>query len=31
MPKPIPLVRDTLLVDRREKHEQMLTVGTPEW
>ncbi len=31
MPKPIPLVRDTLLVDRREEHEQMLTVGTPEW
>src|SRR5579863_776945 len=31
MPKPIPLVRDTLLVDRREEHEQMLTVETPEW
>jgi predicted ATPase/DNA-binding CsgD family transcriptional regulator len=31
MSKPIPLVRDTLLVDRREEHEQMLTVGTPEW
>src|SRR5258708_4707364 len=31
MPKPIPLVRDTLLVDRREEHESMLTVGTPEW
>src|SRR6266567_7900997 len=31
MPKPIPLVRDTLLVDRREEHEQTLTVGTPEW
>src|SRR5437588_10466471 len=31
MPKPIPLVRDTFLVDRREEHEQTLTVGTPEW
>jgi hypothetical protein len=31
MPKPIPLVRDSLLVDRRGEHEQMLTVGTPEW
>jgi predicted ATPase/DNA-binding CsgD family transcriptional regulator len=31
MPKPIPLVRDTLLVDRQEEHEHMLTVGTPEW
>ena len=31
MSKPIPLVRDTLLVDRREEHEYMLTVGTPEW
>ena len=31
MPKPIPLVRDTLLVDRREEHDQTLTVGTPEW
>lgn len=31
MPKPTPLVRDTLLVDRREEHEQMLTVGTSEW
>src|SRR5258708_38156727 len=31
MPKPIPLVRDTLLVDPREEHEQMLTVGTPQW
>jgi predicted ATPase/DNA-binding CsgD family transcriptional regulator len=31
MPKPIPLVRDTLLVDPREEHESMLTIGTPEW
>ena len=31
MPKPIPLVRDTLLVDRREEFGQTLTVGTPEW
>src|SRR5947209_2004948 len=31
MPKPIPLVRDTLLVDRRGEHESMLTIGTPEW
>ncbi|HET8912306.1 MAG TPA: tetratricopeptide repeat protein [Ktedonobacteraceae bacterium] len=31
MPKPIPLVRDTLLVDRCEEHEQTLTVGTPGW
>src|SRR5260370_31303743 len=31
MPKPIHLVRDTLRVDRREEHESMLTVGTPEW
>lgn len=31
MSKPIPLVRDTLLLDRRGEHEQTLTVGTPEW
>lgn len=31
MPKPIPFIRDTLLVDRRGEHEQTLTVGTPEW
>ena len=31
MPKPIPLVRDTLLVDRREQHEYILIIGTPEW
>ena len=31
MSQRIPLVRDTLLVDRREEHEHMLTVGTPEW
>lgn len=31
MPKPTPLVRDTLLVDRREEQELTLTVGTPEW
>ncbi len=31
MPKPIPLVRDTLLVDRQGENESILTVGTPEW
>ncbi|MEO6892859.1 MAG: tetratricopeptide repeat protein [Ktedonobacteraceae bacterium] len=31
MPKPIPIVRDTLLVDRQGEHEHFLTVGTPEW
>ncbi|HEY0753184.1 MAG TPA: tetratricopeptide repeat protein [Ktedonobacteraceae bacterium] len=31
MTKPIPIVRDTLLVDRRGEYEQTLLVGTPEW
>jgi predicted ATPase/DNA-binding CsgD family transcriptional regulator len=31
MSKPIPLVHDTLLLDRRGEQEQTLTVGTPEW
>ncbi|TMD59110.1 MAG: NACHT domain-containing protein, partial [Chloroflexi bacterium] len=31
MPKPTPIIRDTLLVDRQGEHEHFLTVGTPEW
>jgi LuxR family maltose regulon positive regulatory protein len=31
MSQRIPIVRDTLLVDRREEHDYILIVGTPEW
>src|SRR5258708_16992461 len=31
MSQRIPIVRDTILVDRREEYDYVLTVGTPEW